>query len=165
MLQPRRDEGVVALLCCRENRHHRFAVVVRRHEPARSGAGESQADDATRLLQREVERGAAAERMSDQMCAIDLQMVEQQRQVASDVVRLVHPPRLAEGAQVVANDPVAFGERRDLQVPAAAVHERPMDKHDRLTRADGVVHQFSPGHGNARRRWCLDNQHDRSGRD
>ena len=88
MLQPRFHDRVVSVLHRGEDGHRRFASSSGRHEAARAARRQHQAGDAIGVKQGEVERHAAAERMADQVRAIDLQVIEQSQQVVGNVVCL-----------------------------------------------------------------------------
>src|SRR5438045_9391966 len=92
------------------------------------------------MLERELERDAAAERSSDDRRAVDSELVEQRANVLDVREPARRERRVAVATQVAPNDAVAGrDEGRDLRFPHAPVGNAGMQKHKRAAGADVVV--------------------------
>jgi hypothetical protein len=100
---------------------------------------EDEGADALRVLEREVEADPPAERVPHERGAPDPQMVEERAQILDVGEGTAWKRRLAEPAEIGADDPVALGERLELLVPEAPVADPRVDEDDRRAVAALVV--------------------------
>jgi hypothetical protein len=143
---PRLEDRLVTVLDGGEDGSRLLGFIGWRRKPVGRRRDQHQAGDAVRMQQREIERGRAAKRMADQVRPLDLEVIEHREQIVRHHVRLVGPRRFAERPDVVADHAKATGKHRELMIPALAIHERAMEKHDSRSRPGGVVREGAAGH-------------------
>jgi hypothetical protein len=102
------------------------------------------------VQQDKIDCDSAAKRVSHQVGAVNFEVIEQAEEVIGNAIGLLRSRRFPEWPDVVAHDAESGGERRDLPIPAAAIHERAVEKDNRRSRARGVVDDLAARHRQAR---------------
>src|SRR5881296_2789777 len=86
-----------------------------------------------------IRRDRRAERKPDKARLLQVQFVEQCRQVFHVRIGTDWWPRSPEAAQVIANDPVLPGEQLKLRIPHPSIQLSPMNQYHRWSLAFGFV--------------------------